>query len=610
MRKEKSLSEMFEQAREEARKIPVGEVKSLLESGQTSPLASKPSYRPRRIIRLFNPLKFFIMITPIILITAGLLNWNTDRNVPVEQPEQIKAEQTNQSTSTTKTEAALIKPRPADRPTVPEPAAIPDFNPGVPVEAAQPVQKDTILAGVILDLSKEELTRLGFMFDDEGYYYLNQLPDGSKMNCWSYKGQYGGSFGFGSGGYVNPSNKAALRNLDFYPVLTTNLSGEDFYPIDQVAAQVNKSFELMNDTLVPVLFTKGKLGGYQTEDKLVWFKVSDSFFERLKTERSEQSQLLYNRVKELNNNTAHSNRVVYDFLPAIQLTNAIRLKPEVLRCMGVNYSAKAIDVTIRAIEYWFNIHLWIENDQTVFQAIPTEVSPIKTPEDTLLPTTESIVLLGISNFGSIKMVDMPTRVYRQLNKKDLTFEQYLDLCIPVIVDSKAISSNGKETILWIYPNERFFSCLPPEIAEPMRKEFNYQLKKMNPDSSPVMGGSIGIGNNTQQKDTVNEAIEPVPCVYFTNLCETIPGLDYINLYPNPASDKINVDLVLQAARKIRFRVFDLGGRVISDDGAVENYPTGGRFTHQLDVSSLQKGFYLLVLTDEEGARMTRRFIRE
>ena len=48
--------------------------------------------------------------------------------------------------------------------------------------------------------------------------------------------------------------------------------------------------------------------------------------------------------------------------------------------------------------------------------------------------------------------------------------------------------------------------------------------------------------------------------------------------------------------------FDLGGRVISDAGAPENYPDGGQFKHQLDISKLQSGFYLLVMTDEEDPR--------
>jgi len=124
-----------------------------------------------------------------------------------------------------------------------------------------------------------------------------------------------------------------------------------------------------------------------------------------------------------------------------------------------------------------------------------------------------------------------------------------------------------------------------------------------------MGGSIGIGGRDQKSGSVKEDNEPVPCVYFTNLCESLPGLDYINLYPNPATDKLNVDLVLQKAKEIQFRIYDLAGRMISDERAPTTYPESGQFKHQLDISTLQPGLYLLIMTDDEGAKLTRRFVK-
>lgn len=185
-----------------------------------------------------------------------------------------------------------------------------------------------------------------------------------------------------------------------------------------------------------------------------------------------------------------------------------------------------------------------------------------------------------------------------------------DLIIPVQLDDSTASPDLQNWVMWVYPNDLFFECLPPEIGTPLRKEFNYQLKKVNPDSKPKMGNAIEIVENTPPIDNPIENSEPVPCVYFTNLCETLAGLDYVNLYPNPATDKINVDLVLESPKKIRYRVMDMGGRVISDEGSPSNYPNGGKVTHQIDISSLQQGIYLVVMTDEEGARVTRRFVKQ
>jgi hypothetical protein len=641
MKSKATVSELFELAKNAAPVMQKGEIESLTASGRTSPLAARAAFKPRRILRMFNPTKFLIMTTFIVIITTIVLTLNpsgsetkdmrhetADGRQETERLEDGKTVRLEDGKTGRPAGAAerLEKAGPKEEGAAQVGTVVPVIAPAKNVAAAQ---KDTVFEGEILKLSKEELMRLGFTFDEEGFYYLNRMPDGTLMNFWSwqtkpniqvdrlsakhmsvYASQSGGSFGFASGDFVNKHNKSVLHENDFYPVVTTNLYGEDIYPIDQIKNLAYTEFELMNDTLVPIRFSFMQLGGYQTEDKLVWFKVSDKFFDLMKSEQAERSRTVYNRSKELKIGQLTANRVDYNFLAALPLNNAIRLKPEVLKCMGINYAADAINVNIRAIEYWFNIQLSIVNGGTSMTMGATRVNPIQAPSDTLLPTSESIILLGISNFGNMKMVDMPTRVYRQLNRRNLSFHQYLNLCIPVIIEGSGITENLNEVIFWIYPNERFFNCLPPEIAVPMKKEFDFQsfapmfiVEDMpNFRTSPVSKKGIN-------QDSVPANPEPVPCVYFTNLCESLPGVDYVNLYPNPATDKLNVDLVLQSAKKIRFRVLDLGGRVITDDGAPEDFTEGGKVKHQLDVSRLQNGLYLLLMTDEEGARLTRRFVK-
>ncbi|MFH0761380.1 MAG: T9SS type A sorting domain-containing protein [Bacteroidota bacterium] len=448
MKKEKSLSELFEQARKAAPEIPVSKIRSLVESGKTSPLASKPSFRPRRITQLLNPLKLIVMITPIVIITAALLILN-----PGGENRRIASER--------------IKP-------TEQPVVLNVDRPVIPIAAKE------------------------------------------------------------------------------YPKQTFRISKQD----------------------------------------------------------SAKSGLVTTTQENLSQEPA----------------NAIRVSRDVMECMGINIGDTVIECKFRAIELWFTMKLFI-NKQVTITGSADEVHPIRNPSDTLMPTTESIILMGISNFGGMELIDMPTRVYRQTGVKVETWQDYLDLCIPLQVDIQWAKQNDRDIIFWIYPNERFFQCLPPDIARPMRMEFNYQKKRMDPNFVPNLGYSIGISGEQQrrqdynmgvpiripegagQQDTSDGKTEPVPCVYFSNLCESLSGLDYVNLYPNPVQDKLNVDLVLQKAKQIRFRVLDLGGRLISDEDIPENYPAGGRYTHQLDVSKLQNGFYLMVMTDEEGAKVSRRFIK-
>ena len=645
MKNNKLLSELFEQARAELKNEPVSDIRSLVESGRTSPLAARRSFRPRRITRVFNPLKILIMITPLIIIATTLLMWN-----PIIEAEK---DLERQKTEDRKTEDKKTEDKKTEDIKTGQSLGVPVLNVSKQVS---PQLKDTVLKGVILDLTKEELTRLGFMFDEDGYYYLNKLPDGTRMNCWSWYANKdktstipmgilgnadvkyrGGSVGWGSGSWVNKENKSPLHDFDFYPVITTDLNLENVSPIDQVANQAKHYFRLMKDTLVPVLFSRKKLGGYDTPDKLVWFKVSDQFFDLLKTEQSEKAKGNYTIAKDFIQQRTPADKVFLEYVDYLMQPFTVKLKPQVLECFGIVLSKDRVDYQFSY--YGVEMKWWVDQSGIGVNhySIGSGSENITVSSDNGIPmimTDGSKDSAGNENKGKSPMI---FAVSKKFNGNTVGLGDYLsdlDLMVPVQIDDPEASEFLQELVIWIFPNEKFFSCLPSDMADQMRKEFNYQFKRLYPNYVPKMGGSfgftgdivsgksgglardtvrmggsIGIGGGDQKKTAESENIEPVPCVYFTNLCESLPGLDYVNLYPNPATDKLNVDLVLQKAKNIRFRVFDMGGRVISDEGKPQIYSEGGQFRHALDVSKLQKGLYLLILTDDEGAKVTRRFVK-
>jgi len=104
--------------------------------------------------------------------------------------------------------------------------------------------------------------------------------------------------------------------------------------------------------------------------------------------------------------------------------------------------------------------------------------------------------------------------------------------------------------------------------------------------------------------------EEVPCEYFPSFCEGLPGLDNLNIYPNPASDRIiNIEVIISRGKSIDYRIFDLSGRMLIDDLPTRKYSSEGKYKETMDISSLTPGLYLLVLTDDEGARMTKRIVK-
>jgi len=242
-------------------------------------------------------------------------------------------------------------------------------------------------------------------------------------------------------------------------------------------------------------------------------------------------------------------------------------------------------------------------------------------------TGKSVPILAMQHNYSKFDLALTYEIWQKDSVDGMLFNEALQLCLPIRINDPSLSKKTQHDIFWIYPNESFFECLPPDIAKPIKEEFYNKRKQFEKNPVPAVSTNTGVGNKpvsneslkisnefgskevNLKKDTNTIKTEQVPCVYFKDLCESLPGLDYINLYPNPVSEKLNVDLVILKAKKISFRVFDIGGRMLVNESSPEDYPNGGQFIHQVDVSKLHSGLYLLVMSDEEGAKLTRRFVK-
>lgn len=76
-----------------------------------------------------------------------------------------------------------------------------------------------------------------------------------------------------------------------------------------------------------------------------------------------------------------------------------------------------------------------------------------------------------------------------------------------------------------------------------------------------------------------------------------PSLEWVNLYPNPAKDILQVELKLVANDKIALQVVDLAGKTVLEkfmiaDNNVKNYP--------LNISSLTSNMYILKIVNSKG----------
>lgn len=98
----------------------------------------------------------------------------------------------------------------------------------------------------------------------------------------------------------------------------------------------------------------------------------------------------------------------------------------------------------------------------------------------------------------------------------------------------------------------------------------------------------------------------ISCATATAIKNNSSVIDKINLYPNPASQNLNVSILSNKNAKIQFHIFDIGGKEIYN---IDADVTRGENNKTIDISRFPKGMYLLQLNNEEDI-LIEKFIVE
>ena len=81
------------------------------------------------------------------------------------------------------------------------------------------------------------------------------------------------------------------------------------------------------------------------------------------------------------------------------------------------------------------------------------------------------------------------------------------------------------------------------------------------------------------------------------------GLADLNVYPNPTSGLLTVEFNLEAANDLTLKITDVAGRTISEEALDA---AAGINRHEVDLTEVRKGMYMLYLTNSEGQQEVRR----
>lgn len=88
--------------------------------------------------------------------------------------------------------------------------------------------------------------------------------------------------------------------------------------------------------------------------------------------------------------------------------------------------------------------------------------------------------------------------------------------------------------------------------------------------------------------------------------EDYNGIEDLTIYPNPATDYVNVEFSIQEAEKIKFQLLDLTGKMLK---SANMEGVAGLNQYKFDIHGVSKGLYLMEIITESGKSVRKITVR-
>jgi len=424
---------------------------------------------------------------------------------------------------------------------------------------------DTTLDGsnLLLELRDYQLEDIGFLVDKSGIYYANEF-NAKKIYFHSRRDKRGGEITRLIDLKNQKNKKDELSNFDFYPVAITDI----FYSQISTHEIDFDEFQFQNDTLVPVI-VKAEIANYSEDDLIIWFLPTESFFEQLP--EYQHMSAVYYCLKQLKQDRVQSDVVKYHRKSLIEGVQVIDADPEMLRKMDIEVNSDY------SIEYSEN------NGLCSFDIYLS-------PSSQSVHLNQHIANKPLSKFRLVFISDENGRQSIRWNckrEKAKSLSDTYDLLIPIKITSSAFAlQNEEDLILWFEPSDALFEAMTPKVGDQIKEEFE-SIK------SGMMGGEA----------------TSTTCTYF-EVCKSNLAVDEMKVFPNPASDRLNITFRLNEDNPSTGSIILLNTngsavKTLSDNAEF----IGGMNAFKFDLEGLQSGIYILKIASSKGF-LTRRVIVE
>ncbi|PCJ64166.1 MAG: hypothetical protein COA58_14380 [Bacteroidetes bacterium] len=221
-----------------------------------------------------------------------------------------------------------------------------------------------------------------------------------------------------------------------------------------------------------------------------------------------------------------------------------------------------------------------------------------------LSTTSFIPQTGFvqsKNISPKYVSDKYGKSYRLKITSDTGSSMDLEELIPIYISaneeyhlSDYISGySHPDCIFWYEPTEEFLNQLPKDIKE----QLEFELALIHPILSPPTPPAPDYENNNQPKKE--------SCVYLDPCSDIKTNITDMQLFPNPASGRVNVKITLNTSVSGDLTVTNLGGQEF-----LTLHIDDCKQKTTIDITTLPPGLYLVTLLSNSGDKLTRRLIRE
>lgn len=174
--------------------------------------------------------------------------------------------------------------------------------------------------------------------------------------------------------------------------------------------------------------------------------------------------------------------------------------------------------------------------------------------------------------------------------KDVSFGQWQ----PHVLDPPLVLNKGGFYVAWIPLSDSVLLISESRLSAPPISRRSFEIQD----------GSWKVHRSNGRKDFWIQVLMNTSQVRTTSL-PPLPIVKRFDVYPNPTTDWIHLEIDLRQTQNIRYALYDVSGRKLSISGETQT----AIFRKTLDVSDLSEGTYFFTLETTEG-KLIKKIVKE